>query len=152
VILDTSKGQIEIGTLPAEAPKSVERFIELAKRGFYREQRFHWVQSNLIQAGDVQTRDMTLVSKWGSGGSGPKFALRPLGVAETSKRPFNRGTVALAYFTGSKPETADCQFFILKVNSPEFTGKYAPIGLVTRGMNVVDKVEKGDTIKSVTVK
>ena len=117
VILETVKGQIEIETLPGDAPKAVARFVELAKRGFYREHRFHWVQSNLVQSGDPLTRDMTKMPKWGTGGSGPGFAIRPIGVAEMSKRLFNRGIVALAYITGSKPENADSQFFILKISS-----------------------------------
>ena len=57
VILETEKGQIEIETLPGDAPKAVERFVELAKRGFYREHRFHWVQANLVQSGDPLSRD-----------------------------------------------------------------------------------------------
>jgi cyclophilin family peptidyl-prolyl cis-trans isomerase len=152
IIFDTSKGQIEIETLPGDAPKSVERFVELAKRGFYREQRFHWVQSNLVQAGDPYSRDMSKMQQWGKGGSGKAFALRPVGVAETSKRPFTRGIVGLAYVTGSKPESADCQFFILRAAGPALDGKYAVIGRVTKGLAVVDKIEKTDVIKMVTVK
>lgn len=152
VTFETNKGTIEIETLPGDAPKSVERFLELAKRNFYRGQRFHWVQSNLVQAGDPLSRDMTKQPKWGTGGSGNAFALRPLGVAETSKRAFTRGIVGLAYLTGSKPENADSQFFILKVTTPALNGNYAPIGRVTNGMAVVDKLVKMDTIKQVTVK
>jgi peptidylprolyl isomerase len=152
VIMETSKGTIEIETLPGDAPKSVERFVELAKRGLYREQRFHWVQANLVQAGDPLTRDMTKMSKWGTGGSGLNFALRPIGIAETSKRAFTRGIVALAYNTGIKPERADSMFFILKGPSPMLTGKYAVLGRVTKGMNVVDAIARLDVIKMVTVK
>ena len=152
VVLETTKGIIEIETLPGDSPKSVERFIELAKRSFYREQRFHWVQSNLVQAGDALSRDMTKLAKWGTGGSGPAFASRPLGVAETSKRPFTRGLVGLAYVTGMKPESADSQFFIIKAATPDLNGKYAAIGRVTKGMAVVDKIEKMDVIKKVEVR
>ena len=152
VTIDTLKGQIQLETLPGDAPKSVQRFIELAKQGFYREQRFHWVQANLIQAGDPLSRDMSKMDKWGSGGSGPRNVLRPLGVAEPSKRPFNRGMVGLAYTTGTKPENADSQFFIIKQTSPNLNGKYAVIGRVTKGMDVVDKIERLDAIKMLTVK
>jgi cyclophilin family peptidyl-prolyl cis-trans isomerase len=152
VILDTAKGTIEIETLPGDAPKSVERFLELAKRGFYRQHRFHWVQTNLVQTGDPLTRDMSKMEKWGFGGSGPNFAARPVGVAETSKRAFVRGVVGLAYLTGRKPESADSQFFILKTASPQLTGKYPAIGRVTKGMDVVDKIERLDVVKNVSVK
>jgi cyclophilin family peptidyl-prolyl cis-trans isomerase len=152
VVLETSKGRIDIQTSPGDAPKSVERFLELAKKNFYREQRFHWVQSNLVQVGDPLSRDMAKMQEWGKGGSGPGFKSRPVGVAETSKTPFNRGVVALAYLTGSRPESADSQFFIVKIASPGLNGKYAVIGRVTRGMEVVDKIEKMDTIKMLSVK
>jgi cyclophilin family peptidyl-prolyl cis-trans isomerase len=152
VVLETTKGTIEIETLPGDAPKSVQRFLELAKRAFYRGQRFHWVQANLIQTGDPLTRDMTKMDKWGTGGSGVGSALRPLGVAETSKRPFTRGIVGLAYNTGYKPESADSQFFIIKGPSPNLNGKYAVIGRVTKGMDVVDKIERLDSIKQVTIR
>jgi peptidylprolyl isomerase len=151
VVLVTTKGQIEIETLPAEAPKSVERFVQLARRALYRGQRFHWVQENLIQTGDPLSRDMTKMDKWGTGGSGPSFSVRPVGVAETSKRPFNRGIVGLAYLTGRKPETADSQFFIVKGPSSNLNGKYAVIGRVTKGMDVVDKIARMDSITAVTV-
>jgi cyclophilin family peptidyl-prolyl cis-trans isomerase len=152
VILDTTKGQIEIQTSPADAPKSVERFLELAKGSFYREQRFHFVQSDLVQVGDPLTRDLTKMKDWGKGGSGPGFKPRPIGVAETSKTPLSRGVVALAYLTGSRPESADSQIFIFKVARTDLNGKYAVIGRVTKGMAVVDKIERLDTIKMVTVK
>jgi peptidylprolyl isomerase len=152
VVLETTKGTIEIETLPGDAPKSVARFLELAKASFYRQQRFHWVQPHLIQTGDPLSRDMTKMDKWGTGGSGPQFAARPIGVAETSKRPFTRGIVGLAYVTGRRPDSADSQFFILKVANPNLNGKYAVIGRVTKGMDVVDKIEKSDVIKTVNVK
>ena len=152
VVLETTKGSIEIETLPGDAPKSVARFLELAKASFYREQRFHWVQPHLIQTGDPLSRDMTKMDKWGTGGSGPRLTPRPIGVAETSKRPFTRGIVGLAYVTGRPPDSADSQFFILKVPNPNLNGKYAVIGRVTKGMDVVDKIEKLDVIKMVSVK
>jgi cyclophilin family peptidyl-prolyl cis-trans isomerase len=152
VVLETTKGTIEIETLPADAPKSVARFIELATRAFYRGHRFHWVQPHLVQTGDPLSRDMTKRAKWGTGGSGPSFALRPIGVAEMSKRSFARGLVGLAYVTGAKPESADSQFFILKVDNSTLNGKYAAIGRVSRGMAVVDRLDETDSIKAVTVK
>jgi hypothetical protein len=58
VVLETVKGTIEIETLPADSPKSVARFVELAQKAFYRGQRFHYVQPHLVQTGDL------LVCKW----------------------------------------------------------------------------------------
>ncbi|MEI6246873.1 MAG: peptidylprolyl isomerase, partial [Acidobacteriota bacterium] len=58
----------------------------------------------------------------------------------------------LAYRTNYKPETADSQFFILQGPNPALNGKYAPLGKVIKGMEVVDKIEQGDVIKNVSVK
>jgi hypothetical protein len=92
VVFDTAKGSIEIETY-TDSPKSVARFLELAKSGFYRGLRFHWVQAGVVQVGDPLSRDMTKMDSWGTGGSGPGGAIRALGVAEPSKRPMVAGTV-----------------------------------------------------------
>jgi cyclophilin family peptidyl-prolyl cis-trans isomerase len=147
-----AKGVIEIELAPADAPKSVEHIMALAKNGFYRGQRFHWVQPGVIQFGDPLSRDVTKAREWGSGGSGPRMSNKPLGVAELSKKPLVRGTVGLAYRVGSKPENADSQIFILTAANPAMVGKYAQIGKVTKGLNVADKVAAQDIIKNITVR
>jgi peptidylprolyl isomerase len=152
VVLETAKGVVEIETLPQDAPKSVAHFVALVKRGFYRGQRFHWVQPTLVQAGDPYSRDITLQKQWGTGGSGPNRSNKPIGVAEFSKRPFTRGIVAMAYRPQYKPETADSMFFILLANNPGLTGKYTVLGRVTKGMEVADKIEMNEIIKNMTVK
>lgn len=79
-------------------------------------------------------------------------SVRPIGVAELSTRPFDRGIVGLAYQAGQKPEDADCQFFIMKAANPALNGKYAVVGRVIKGMDVVDKIEVDDMIKDVSVR
>lgn len=152
VVIDTFKGAIEIETFPKEAPKSVEHFVALAKRGFYRGQRFHWVTTGVIQAGDPLSRDLTKQSLWGTGGSGLRNANKPIGVAEPSKRRFERGIVGLAYRPNYKPETADSMFFILTGPNPALNGKYAALGKVIKGMEVADKIVVTDVIKNVSVR
>jgi peptidyl-prolyl cis-trans isomerase B (cyclophilin B) len=152
VVLELDKGIIEIETYPDDAPKSVAHFVGLAKRGFYRGQRFHWVQPGVIQAGDPLSRDMTKQREWGTGGSGPRLSAKFLGVFEPSPRKFVRGSVGLAYRSGFKPEQADSQFFILTGANPALDGKYAMLGHVTKGMDVVTKVALLDVIKNVSVR
>ena len=152
VVLETAKGVIEIETLPGDSPKSVEHFVALARKSFYRGQRFHWVVPGLVQTGDPLSRDLTKRKEWGTGGSGLRMMPKPIGVAETSKRKFERGIVGLAYRTDRKPDSADSQFFILTGPNPALNGKYAPLGKVIKGIEVVDKIEVGDVIKNVTVR
>ena len=151
LVIETAKGVIEIETF-SDAPKSVERFVELARKGFYWGQRFHWVQPGIVQTGDPLSRDLTKRKEWGTGGSGMRGAIKPIGVAETSKRKFERGIVGYAYRTDRKPETADSQFFILTGPNPALNGKYAPLGRVTKGIEIVDKIQMDDLIKNITVK
>ena len=94
----------------------------------------------VAQAGDPLSRDLTKRQEWGTGGSGPRNANKPIGVAEPAKKKFERGSVGLAYRTGYKPETADSQFFILQGPNPALDGKYAMLGKVVKGMDVVDKI------------
>ena len=125
----------------------VEHLLALVNKHFYRGLRFHWVQPGLIQVGDPQSRDMTKRNTWGTGGSG-----NPVGVAEISKHPFVRGAVGLAPRPDADPKTADSQFFIAKAASPMLNGKDAYIGHVTKGMNVVDKIELADILKDIRLK
>lgn len=147
LVLETAKGVIEIEVYPTDAPKSLAHVMNLIKINFYRGQRIHWVQAGVIQFGDPQSRDMTKVDDWGKGGSG-----RVVGVAEPSKRPFVRGSVGLAYRTGATPQSADSQLFILRAPNTALNGKYASIGHVVKGLDVLDKIQMRDVIKSFTVR
>jgi peptidylprolyl isomerase len=152
LVLDTVKGVIEIELFPAEAPKSVARILELVKNGFYRGQRFHWVTTGVAQFGDPLSRDMTKEKEWGTGGSGYRNSVRPIGALEPSKRKFERGAVGMAYRSNQRAEDADSQMFILTAPNPPLNGKYTLVGQVTKGLGVVEKLEKADTIKNLTVK
>jgi cyclophilin family peptidyl-prolyl cis-trans isomerase len=152
LVLDTVKGVIEVELFPNEAPKSVARVLELAKNGFYRGQRFHWVDRGIVQFGDPLSRDMTREKEWGNGGSGYRNGVRPIGALETSKRKFERGMVGMAYRSNQRAEDADSQMFILTAPNPPLNGKYTLVGQVTKGLAVVEKLEKADTIKNLTIK
>ena len=146
VLVETAKGNFEIQFFPEDAPKSVEHILTLVKRSFYRGQRVHRVIAAAVQFGDIQSRDMSKIDYWGNGGSGS-----PIGVAEINrKRPHTRGAVSLAH--SGNPAAADSQIFIVKVTTPEFNGKYAVIGRVIKGMDAVDRLEKTDILKNVSLK
>jgi cyclophilin family peptidyl-prolyl cis-trans isomerase len=148
----TSKGNFEVELYPNEAPKSVEHILTLVRRNFYNGLRVHrFAPGFVVQFGDPQTRDMTRRDRWGSGGSG-----RAIGVAEISpKRTHKLGAVALAS-TGGDPLTADSQVYICVNSDPDrysyMDGKYAVIGQVISGMNVVQQLRELDIIKAATVK
>jgi len=150
LLVATEKGTFEIELFAAEAPKSVEHIVRLAKKYFYNNQRIHRVEAgSLVQFGDIRTRDMTKRAEWGSGGGGGSG--RPLDVAEFSKQlKHTRGTVALAH--SGDPKRADSQLFIGLRAHPGWNGKYVIVGRVASGMDVVTKLRVDDRIKRVTVK
>lgn len=146
VVIETTKGAITIETYPSEAPKTVENFLALVKSNFYNRQHFHRAESFVIQVGDPDSKDMAKKDSWGRRGNG-----KPLGVAEISKKlKHKKGAVGMAH--AGDPAKADSQFYITRQAGKIPEGKYAIFGQVTSGMDVVDKIEVGDTVKRMYVK
>jgi peptidyl-prolyl cis-trans isomerase B (cyclophilin B) len=147
VVLETSKGVIELETYPEDAPKTVENFLSLVKRGFYNGLRFHRAEPNfVIQIGDPHTRDMTKQATWGSGTSG-----KPIGAAEISKkRRHGVGAVGMGHSGSAKD--ASSQFYVTLRAAPSLDGKYAVFGRVIKGMDVAAKIQKADVLKRASVK
>lgn len=150
VVVETSKGTFEFETYPDEAPKSVEHVLGLVNRNFYNGLRVHRMEPNfVVQFGDRKTRDMTKRDTWGRGpddGSG-----KPVGVAEISKKRLHvKGAVGMAH--SGDPAKADSQIYVTLADKPALNGRYAVIGRVISGMDVVSKLVVTDVIRRVTVK
>lgn len=129
--LDTKDGRVTIKLRPDLAPKHVERIEKLAKEHFYDGIVFHRVIDGFMaQAGDPD-------------GTGMGSSRYPDVKAEFSDLPFKRGTVAMARQPGDK-DSANSQFFICFTDAPQLQGKYTIWGEVVSGMDVVDKIKKGD--------
>ena len=148
IVLETAKGVIEFETYPEEAPKTVQRILDLIKRNFYNGQRFHRAEPKfVIQVGDPQSRLPQMREWWGRGSFG-----KPIGVAEiTKKHRHVRGAVAMGY-AGTDPKEASSHFYITLANRPDLDGRYTVFGRVISGMAVADKIEKGDMLKRAFVK
>ncbi|MBL8086846.1 MAG: peptidylprolyl isomerase [Chthonomonas sp.] len=144
-IVMTMKGnkQIVIQTNQGESPKTVEHIVALVKKKFYDGIRFHRVEDWVVQWGDPGTKKALDGPEIGNGGSGKQMKF------EGSKFDFKRGAVGIAS-TGSKVG-GDSQIFILTKDSVRLNGMYAVLGWVTKGMDVVDKLKRGDTIVSMRV-
>ena len=146
VVFESVKGNFEIQFHAADAPKSVAHILELVKQNYYRGQRVLRAEPSLIQFGDIQTRDMTKIDYWGTGGSG-----KPINAFETSKKyPHTRGAVGLGH--SGNPMAADSQLYIMRRPGSGLDGKYAVIGRVIKGMDAVDRLEKKDMFKNVYLK
>ena len=130
VIELSSGGTVLIELFPDVAPKHVARVKELAKAGFYDGIVFHRVIPGFM----AQTGDPTGT---GTGGSGKGNLM-----AEFNKKPFVRGTVGAA--RSQNPNSADSQFFICFAPAPHLNGQYTVWGRVTKGMEHVDKITRGE--------
>ncbi len=129
----TNLGTIELELWPDKAPKTVENFVTLAKKGFYDGTLFHRVVPGfVIQGGDPLTKEPAKKARWGSGGPGHEFADEPV------KGEYQRGALAMA---NSGPNTNGSQFFICVQDlSRSLPKKYNLFGKVTKGMEVVDAI------------
>ena len=129
LVLETSQGQIEIDMLPEVAPNHVARISELASSGFYDGIIFHRVISGFM----AQTGDPTGT---GMGGSGQKLQ------AEFTDYQYREGTVGMA--RSMDPNSGDSQFFICFDGCGHLTGQYTVWGQVSKGMDVVYKLNVGE--------
>src|SRR5499427_7392099 len=136
IYLDTPHGRVVIKLRPDLAPKHAERIKTLAREKYYDDVPFHRVIDGFMaQTGDGQNHN-------GTGGS--KY---PNLQAEFSQVPFKRGIVGMAR-KGGDNNSANSQFFIMYKETAGLNGQYTVIGEVVSGMNVVDKLKKGEPVES----
>jgi peptidyl-prolyl cis-trans isomerase B (cyclophilin B) len=140
--LDTDRGVIVIEFYPAVAPKTVENFETLTKKGFYNGLTFHRVVPGfVVQGGDPK----------GDGSGGPGYDL-PAEISPAEKHL--RGSVATARLgdaVNPDRKSSGSQFYICLEPQPGLDGQYTVFGGVIEGMAVVDKIQVGDHIKKVTL-
>ena len=129
LILETTQGPVTIEMRPDLAPNHVARIKQLVREGFYDGIVFHRVIDGFMaQTGCPQGT--------GTGGSGTKLK------AEFNAEPHVRGTTSMA--RAASPDSADSQFFICFARAQWLDGQYTVWGEVTDGMDVVDKIAKGE--------
>jgi peptidylprolyl isomerase len=132
LILETTPGTIIIKLRADIAPGHAERLKKLAREKFYDNVPFHRVIAGFM----AQTGD-------GQHGNGTGGSKHPDLKAEFSKVPFDRGIVGMAR-KGHSNDSANSQFFIMFDEGHFLNGQYTVIGEVVRGMDVVDKLKRGE--------
>jgi cyclophilin family peptidyl-prolyl cis-trans isomerase/HEAT repeat protein len=133
--IETPKGTVQVELAVLDAPLTVENFVSLARRGYFDGLQIHRVvPAFVVQGGDPR----------GDGSGGPGFSIRD----ELNDRPYARGTVGMAL---SGPDTGGSQWFITHAPQPHLEGRYTVFGEVVKGMDVVDRLEVGDTITRVRI-
>ncbi|HKC20279.1 MAG TPA: peptidylprolyl isomerase [Candidatus Dormibacteraeota bacterium] len=138
VTVHTSRGDFTIDLVGAKvAPQTVNNFVYLAQNHYYDGLTFHRVVPGfVVQGGDPL----------GNGTGGPNYKLPD----ESNPSKWARGTVGMA---SSAAGVSGSQFFITLGDAPFLAsnGVYNHFGEVTSGMDVVDKIQVGDTMRSLDV-
>jgi len=135
---NTSRGEILCELFAKDAPKTVNNFVFLARGKFYDGTVFHRVIPNfMIQGGDP--------TGTGSGGPGYQFA------DELKGNPHKHQVGSLS-MANAGPNTNGSQFFITHVVTNWLDGKHTVFGKVLSGQEVVNAIQAGDELVSVTIR
>ncbi len=133
--LELKSGRVTIKLRPDLAPKHVAQIKTLTKSGFYNGAPFHRVIDKFMaQTGDSKNKN-------GTGGSD-----LPNIPAEFTPTPFKRGTLGMA--RSQSPDSANSQFFICFGDAAFLNGNYTVFGEVTSGMDLVDKIKRGEPVQN----
>ena len=134
-VIHTKKGNIRIELFADDSPMTVDNFIHLARSGFYNGLAFGRVVPNfVVQGGDPR----------GDQSGGPGYQIRD----EINLRKYETGTVGMAL---SGRDTGGSQFFITHSPQPHLDGTYTIFGRVTEGMDVVNRLARGDRMERVEI-
>lgn len=144
VVLQTTKGPISMRIFYSIVPYTAGNFLDLVDQGFYNGLTFHRVENWVVQGGDPNGNGSGQYTDPATGQ--PKFLRLEINPALTHNQA---GMVAMA--RSQAPNSASCQFYILKTPMPQLNGKYAVFGRVLNGMNSVYAMRPGDRIISATI-
>jgi cyclophilin family peptidyl-prolyl cis-trans isomerase len=115
-----------------DAPFTVLNFMKLIKNKFYDGLSFHRVVPDFVaQGGDPR----------GDGWGGPGYQMR----TEISAAQYERGSCGMA---SAGKDTEGSQFFITHIAMPHLDGRYTIFAKVVKGMEIVDRLQIGDTIQT----
>lgn len=145
--IQTSKGVMKIQFFEADAPGTVGNFIDLSKEGFYDGLAFHRVIPDfVIQGGCPYSRNMN-DPRVGTGGPGYKINCE----LEGDNQYHDRGVLSMAH---AGKNTGGSQFFVChsRANTKHLDRQHTCFGKVFEGLDIIDKIRKGDIIEKITIK
>ena len=133
VRIATTKGDIFVELYEDDAPNTVANFIELAEKGFYKGMAFHRIIPGFMAQGGCPNSKRNAMGTPGTGGPGYTFDNEI-----SSRRHDSRGILSMA---NAGPNTNGSQFFLCFKETPWLDGKHTVFGKVTKGLEVLDKLE-----------
>jgi peptidyl-prolyl cis-trans isomerase B (cyclophilin B) len=142
--IETSRGTITAELYDSEVPGTVANFEKLANEKFYDGTRFHRVIGDfMIQGGDPLSRNPK-DPRVGTGGPGYKIKCE----TQLNTHRHIAGTLSMAH---AGKDTGGSQFFITHSPQPHLDKKHTVFGQVTKGMEVVNAIQKDDEVTSIRV-
>lgn len=149
MVITLKNGDVTVALRPDLAPKHVAQIKKLVREGAYNDVAFHRVINGFMaQTGDVKFGNMKKgfsPEAVGTGGSD----LPDLPAEFSQSEHFKRGTLGMA--RSRDPNSANSQFFIMFAPAPNLDGQYTIVGSVVSGMELVDKIKKGNEADNGTV-
>jgi peptidyl-prolyl cis-trans isomerase B (cyclophilin B) len=135
--IETNQGIIVADLFAAQAPRTVNNFVALARDGYYDGVTFHRVIPDfMIQGGDPS----------GTGRGGPGYTFKD--EFDPKLKHDKPGVLSMA---NAGANTNGSQFFITHVPTPWLDGKHSVFGQVVKGQDVVNKIQQDDVMLSVTI-
>lgn len=137
--IHTEKGVMKVNFYENDAPKTVDNFITLAKKGFYDGLTFHRVIPNFVIQGGCPNGT-------GAGGPGYKIDCELKG----GNQFHDRGVLSMAH---AGRNTGGSQFFIChsRTNTAHLDRQHTCFGKVMEGLEVIDAIKAGDIIEKIVV-
>jgi peptidyl-prolyl cis-trans isomerase B (cyclophilin B) len=138
-IMDTNKGTIRLKLFADQTPVTVGNFVNLARRGYYNNLKFHRVIPDFMIQGGCPAGD-------GRGGPGYKFQ-------DEFVKELRHGKPGILSMANAGPRTNGSQFFITHVPTPWLDSKHTVFGEVVSGadQDVVNQIVQGDKIHSIMI-
>jgi peptidyl-prolyl cis-trans isomerase B (cyclophilin B) len=138
-IIKTSKGDMKVEFFPQDAPKTVQNFVDLSKKGFYNGLSFHRVIPNFVVQGGCPN---------GNGAGGPGYTI-PCEL-NGGNQYHDRGVLSMAH---AGRNTGGSQFFIChgRQNTQHLDRNHTCFGKVVEGLEVIDAIQQGDKINAIEI-
>ena len=132
----TKRGDITCELYAADAPLTVENFVNLARASFYDGTTFHRVIGGFMAQGGDPT---------GTGRGRPGYQFRD--EFSPTRRHDAAGVLSMA---NAGPNTNGSQFFITLGPTPHLDGKHSVFGRVTDGIDVLRSIRERDPSRDAT--
>jgi cyclophilin family peptidyl-prolyl cis-trans isomerase len=126
----TNFGRFDVRLDVRDSPCTTSSFAALVRKGFFDGTRFHRIVPGFV----IQGGDPT-----GTGQGGPGYTVQDV---PPSNATYTRGVVAMAKTEAEPSGTSGSQFFVVTGADAGLPPQYAILGVVTKGLRVVERIGK----------